>query len=167
VIIENLADYVRSWTDVHIYPQALDALRRAAASNFKVILITNQSAVGRGLITLQTAQTINRRLVEAIHQSGGRIDAVYMCPHAPEVQCACRKPQPGLIFYAALDHDLDLPNSILIGDAISDIQAGLAAGVGRLAIVLTGRGAEQIRLNNLDAPVHQYLDLATAIANLL
>lgn len=146
VIIENRSSYVRSWNDVAIYPQALSALARTKASSYKIVIITNQSAVGRGVITLGAAWEINYRLVKAIEQAGGRIDAVFMCPHAPEEGCDCRKPQPGLIERAAETLALDLSQSILIGDALSDIEAGQAAGVGQVALVRTGLGSEQEKL---------------------
>ena len=146
VIIENRSSYVRSWKHVAIYPQALPALARISASPYKIVMVTNQSAVGRGVITLTAAWEINYRLVKAIEQAGGRIDAVFMCPHAPEEGCDCRKPKPGLIERAAESLGLDLSRSILIGDALSDIQAGQAAGVGQTALVCTGLGKEQARL---------------------
>ena len=130
VIIENRANYVRSWDDVSIYPQALQALASVRHWPGKIIVVTNQSAVGRGLITLQTAESINARLVHKIYQNGGRIDGVYMCPHAPDAGCDCRKPQPGLLQQAAANFALCMEQSWMIGDALTDIAAGLAAGVG-------------------------------------
>jgi D-glycero-D-manno-heptose 1,7-bisphosphate phosphatase len=143
VLIENRSSYIRSWEDVKVYPQALDALARANCAPWKIVLITNQSAVGRGLISLEIAWEINRRLVSVIEQAGGRIDGVFMCPHAPQDQCECRKPKPGLILQAAHTFSLDLSRSVLIGDALSDIQAGQAALVRQTALVKTGLGAAQ------------------------
>ncbi|MDT8306294.1 MAG: HAD family hydrolase [Anaerolineae bacterium] len=146
VIIENRADYVRSWADVAIYPQALAALARLKAARWPVIIVTNQSMVGRGLVSLADAEAINQRLVTTIASNGGQIDRVYMCPHAPDAACGCRKPQPGLLLQAAEELALDVKGSILVGDALTDIEAAQAAGVGRAALVLTGRGAVQARL---------------------
>jgi D-glycero-D-manno-heptose 1,7-bisphosphate phosphatase len=143
VIIENCANYVRSWADVVIYPQALAALAKISKLPYKVVIVTNQSAVGRGLISLSTAWTINDRLTEEISRSGGRIDAVFMCPHAPEDGCECRKPRPGLLFQAQQALSLDLSLSLMIGDALTDLMAAQAAAVGRMALVRTGRGAAQ------------------------
>jgi D-glycero-D-manno-heptose 1,7-bisphosphate phosphatase len=143
VIIENRADYVRTWSDVAIYPQALDALVRIKNSQYKILVITNQSAVGRGLISQDAAREINDRLVAEIQSSGGRIDGIFMCPHAPQENCSCRKPEPGLILQAASRHSIDLQNSILIGDALSDILAGQKAGVAQNVLVRTGRGLDQ------------------------
>jgi D-glycero-D-manno-heptose 1,7-bisphosphate phosphatase len=146
VIIENRDNYVRSWADVEIYPQALAALARLSASRFKIILITNQSAVGRGIISLETAEAINLRLIQEIELAGGRVDGIFMCPHSPSDGCLCRKPLPGLFFQAANALEVDLSTSYLIGDAITDIQAGQAAGVCQAILVRTGRGAKQASL---------------------
>jgi D-glycero-D-manno-heptose 1,7-bisphosphate phosphatase len=146
VIIENRSDYVRSWADVEVFPQALEALSALSGSPYRVILVTNQSAVGRGHISAETATAINDRLLAVIHEAGGRVDAVYMCPHDPAAGCACRKPQPGLLLRAAEDLNLALEQSVMIGDALSDIRAGQAAGVRRCVLLRTGRGRVQERL---------------------
>ncbi len=146
VIIENCPAYVRAWSDVQIFEQALTALARLTQSQFKIVIVTNQSAVGRGIITFEQAHSINTRLVTTIVQAGGRVDGVYMCPHEPKDQCACRKPKPGLLLQAAKDLSLDLGQSIMIGDAISDLLAGRYAGLHKAALVRTGRGSDQIQL---------------------
>lgn len=146
VIIENCSNYVRSWADVEIFPQALAALAAVRESPYRIILVTNQSAVGRGLISHATASAINERLLGVIRAAGGRIDAVYMCPHGPDDRCACRKPLPGLLLQAAEDLDIDLTRSVMIGDALSDVQAGQAAGVSQSILLRTGRGRAQEQL---------------------
>jgi len=143
VIIENRPNYIRSWEDVSIYPQAVLALSRIRSSPYKVIIVTNQSAVGRGLISYPEAETINRRLLAELERAGCRIDAVYLCPHTPEDRCACRKPQPGLILQAAQELSLDVSRSWMIGDAWSDLLAGQTAGILQNVLVRTGRGLEQ------------------------
>jgi D-glycero-D-manno-heptose 1,7-bisphosphate phosphatase len=169
VIIENRTDYVRTWSDVSIYSQALSSLRRIKSSPFKVFIITNQSAVGRGIISHSTAEEINRQLVYEIESAGGRVDGVYMCPHAPDEECPCRKPQPGMILRAAVEYALDLESSILIGDALSDIIAGQSSGVGKNCLVKTGRGASQIALPQArQIPIFNvYNDLAEALLDLI
>ncbi len=149
VIIENRSDYVRSWEDVAFIPGALAALAKASISKYRIIIVTNQSAIGRGIISYQAAEEINQRLIQVISNAGGRVDGVFMCPHAPDENCFCRKPQPGLILQAAEALDLDLSHSTLIGDALSDIQAGQAAGVCQRILVRTGLGSHQ---NNLPQP---------------
>jgi D-glycero-D-manno-heptose 1,7-bisphosphate phosphatase len=146
VIIENRANYVRSWDDVAFIPPALRALAWAKQSPYLFIIVTNQSFVGRGLATLHQAEEINRLVVNEIVRNDGRIDGVYMCPHAPRDRCSCRKPKPGLLLQAAQDHSLDLSRSFMVGDALSDLKAAEAAGVNNRVLVLTGRGTEQTAL---------------------
>lgn len=146
VIIENRENYVRSWTDVEFIPGALKALRLAATSKYKIVIVTNQAGIGKGLIPSETARRINRQLLKIITNGGGRIDGVYVCPHTSDDNCACRKPKPGLVLRAAKDLSIDLTQSLMIGDALTDIQAGQQAGVAATILVLTGRGAEQSRL---------------------
>ncbi len=143
VIIENRPDYVRSWTDVELFPQAVAALKRLSLSPYRIIVVTNQSAVGRGIMSLEQAQRINQQLVAELEKLQCRIDRIYLCPHPPEVQCVCRKPKPGLILQAAQELTIDLTRSIMIGDAWSDLQAGHAAGIPHVRLVLTGRGKAQ------------------------
>lgn len=146
VIIENRENYVLSWEDVAFFPDALEALRHFRSSPFRIVLVTNQSAVGRGLITLQQALDLNQRVMAVVEQAGGRVDGTWMCPHAPQDHCNCRKPLPGLFHQAAAALQLDLARSFMIGDALSDLQAGRAAGVREAILVRTGRGARQARL---------------------
>jgi D-glycero-D-manno-heptose 1,7-bisphosphate phosphatase len=84
VIIKNRPNYIRSWQQVAIYPQAIRALVRLSASPYRVVIVTNQSGVGRGLVSLPVVEEINTRLVQAIETAGGRIDGVFTCPHAPQ-----------------------------------------------------------------------------------
>ncbi len=143
VIIENRDAYVRSWADVEFLPGSFEALARLSASLYKIIVVTNQSAVGRNIISIQTAEDINRRVIAEIEKHGGRIDGVFMCPHAPDAGCTCRKPQPGLLLQAAAALGIDLSTSIMVGDAVSDLAAGQSAGIRRNFLVRTGRGAAQ------------------------
>jgi D-glycero-D-manno-heptose 1,7-bisphosphate phosphatase len=166
VINENRPNYVRSWQDVMLLPQAMAALVQAAQLPYKIIIVTNQSAVDQGLMTLASANSINERLVNLIEGNGGRIDGVYLCPHRAEGGCACRKPKPGLLLTAARDLHLDLSASIMIGDALTDIMAGQAAGVRHTILVRTGRGAVQAALPQAATlPPFTICDtLATAVA---
>ena len=143
VLIENRSDYVRDWSQVTIIPEAIHALSLATARHYKIVIVTNQSAVGRGLMLQATAEQINRRLVDLIRHHGGKVDGVFMCTHKPDDDCSCRKPRPGLLLQAASELSLDLQRSWMIGDAWSDVQAGQRAGVQRTILLRTGRGAEQ------------------------
>jgi D-glycero-D-manno-heptose 1,7-bisphosphate phosphatase len=144
VLIENKSDYIRDWSQVKIFPEAIHVLSHSALQTYKIVIVTNQSAVGRGLISLETAHEINRRFVHLVHQYGGQVDAAYLCPHKPDDDCPCRKPKPGLLFQAATELSLDLSRSWMIGDAWSDVQAGQAAGVRQSILLKTGRGTQQL-----------------------
>jgi len=169
VLIKNRHDYVRNVEQAEIYAGALEALAKVSHSNYRVVIVTNQSGVGRGLIDMEEAEAINRQLVIETQKAGGRIDAVCMCVHTPEQECNCRKPKPGLIFHAANLLGIDLTNSVMIGDALTDLEAGRAAGVGRVALVRTGRGNEQVgelQSNDRDN-AYIFEDLQSALTELI
>jgi histidinol-phosphate phosphatase family protein len=169
VIIENRPDYVRRWEDVYFFAQALAALARIRYSPYKIIIVSNQSPIGRGLMRLEEAVALNERIMQVVREGGGRIDATYLCPDAPGQQTGCRKPLPGMLLQAAQEHQLDLSQSIMIGDALSDVVCGRAAGVRISAMVLTGRGREQANSPEAAelAPFPIYPDLQTALADLI
>ena len=143
VIIENQEDYIKSWDKVHFLPEVFEMLRRLARSKYALVLVTNQSVVGRGIITLDQAERINSSIVRKIESKGGRIDASYFCPHHPDDKCNCRKPAPGMFLSAAQTLNLDLKSSFVIGDAVSDLKAARIVGAQGI-LVLTGRGKEQV-----------------------
>ncbi len=142
VIIESRDDHIKSWEEVAFLPGALPALARLVLAGKFIVMVTNQGVVGRGIISLDQAQTINRKILDAVASGGGRIDAAYICPHHPDDGCDCRKPKPGMLLAAAREHGLDLTHSHLVGDAVADIEAARAAGV-RGIMVLSGRGRRQ------------------------
>ena len=166
VIIENRADYVKSVAEVAFIPGVLKALASVRRWPGAIVVITNQSAVGRGLITLAAAVAINAYVRQQVEAAGGRLDGLYLCPHLPADGCACRKPAPGLLRQAARDLRLDLRASVMIGDALTDVQAGHAAGT-RAVLVRTGRGAEQAPRLALAGLGHVpvAVDLAAALAD--
>lgn len=167
VINQNSPSYVLSWADVQFLPGVFAALRRLAATPFAVVVATNQSAVGRGLMSLGQMWAINGQIAAEVAAQGGRLDRIYACPHRPDEGCGCRKPQPGMLLQAARDLGLDLSASYLIGDAVSDIEAALAVGC-RPLLVRTGRGQAQLpglRANGYNVPV--VADLAEAVAWIL
>ena len=145
VLIENREDYVREWSQVLVYPKTYLSLLRIQTAGYKIVVVTNQSAVGRGVISIQTAEEINDKLIKTIQENGARVDRAYMCPHRPDEGCDCRKPKPGMILQAARELDLDPSRSWMIGDAWSDLLAGQSAGARGLIMVRTGRGLDQTR----------------------
>jgi D-glycero-D-manno-heptose 1,7-bisphosphate phosphatase len=121
--------------DIHILPGVAEALRDLQG-RFHLIVITNQSGIARGYITEAELHTIQMEMSRQLAEAGCIIDAYYFCPHHPQgnlasyaIDCACRKPKPGMIARAAADWNIDLPASYLIGDRTRDVEAGRAAGV--------------------------------------
>lgn len=143
VINENRVDHVTTWEQFRFLPGALGALRRLTASGYAIFIVTNQAAVERGLMTAATLEAIHTRMQAAALRNGAQITAIRACPHRPEAQCACRKPQPGMIVSLAAEYGIDLTETYFVGDALTDIMAGKAAGC-RTLLVRTGRGVEQL-----------------------
>lgn len=150
VICENRSDHVKSWEEFQFLPGAISTLARLRKTDFAIILITNQAVINRGIVMKDTVNKIHARMLREVRRAGGRIDRIMVCPHRNDEYCGCRKPQPGLVMQAAIRMNIDLSQSYLIGDAVSDIQAGMATGL-RNFLVLTGRGMEQSQLA-LDNP---------------
>ncbi len=141
VINRDSSDYVKSWAEFTFLPGALDGLALLAENGFSVIVVTNQSGVGRGLIAPEALETMNRNLTEQARTAGGRITDILFCPHGPEAGCDCRKPLPGLLLKARDRHRIDLSRSWMVGDSERDLQCGANAGCGGRVLVLTGNGA--------------------------
>ncbi len=150
VVIENRANYILSWDDVEIFESSMQSLAERADTDYLFVVVTNQSPVGRGLLPLEKATAINNRVIEVARNYGGRIDGAYICPHAPDAKCNCRKPNPGMLLQAAEDLNIDLSRSIMIGDALTDLEAGIRAGVGNCFMLMTGRGRDQAQLPEAD-----------------
>jgi D-glycero-D-manno-heptose 1,7-bisphosphate phosphatase len=139
VINENLPDHVLHLSDLHFVPGSVDALAVVARTPFRVVVVTNQAAVGRGHLSLAELEAIHSHMLSCVRSAGGRIDAIYVCPHRPEEGCDCRKPGTAMLERAAAELGVELEGSYLIGDAGSDIRAALAVGCQPI-LVLTGRG---------------------------
>lgn len=150
VINRERADYVKSWEEFELLPNALYALGRLSALGIPIIVITNQSAIGRGLVSSATVDTIHSRLQQLVRASGGHIDAFYICPHHPQDNCACRKPKPGLFLQAAADFDLDLAACLIVGDSLTDYQAAEAVGCPTI-LVASGRQGPLLGLSGKDS----------------
>ena len=130
--------YISDPEDVRLVPGAADALRGLRDAGFRLVVISNQSGLGRGLVTQEQADSVHERFLDELQRAGARIDAAYYCPHAPDEGCRCRKPLPGLILDAARDLGLDLERSVMVGNSDVDVSAGEAAGT---RAILLGDGA--------------------------
>ena len=109
-------------------PGALDALRMLAEAGYRVIIASNQAGIGRGAMTVQDLDAIHAKMRREAQRAGGRIDAIYYCPHAWDEGCECRKPRPGMLFQAQREHNLDLTRTYFVGDDERDAEAASAAG---------------------------------------
>lgn len=143
VICRNRTDHVKSWEEFVFLPGAKEALVRLSGADFLIVVITNQAIINRGIVPAEVVEDIHRRMVQEVVTAGGRIDRVVYCPHRPDENCGCRKPQPGMLLQTAREMGVDLARSWLIGDAWSDIAAARRAGCGRY-LVLTGRGRREL-----------------------
>ncbi len=139
VINRSRPDYVKSREEFEFLPGVLEALRHLSVTPYTIVIVSNQSCIGRGLVAKETVDDIHFRMLQVIRRAGGRVDAIYYCPHHPNDGCECRKPRPGLLLRAAEELNLDLAASWLIGDSSSDLEAALAAGVHPI-LVRTGHG---------------------------
>jgi D-glycero-D-manno-heptose 1,7-bisphosphate phosphatase len=139
VLTREKPDYVKSAEELEILPIQLDGLKKTRERGFTLVIITNQSAVNRGLTTHEEMGKIHQKLVTELARRGCILDAVYYCPHRPDEKCNCRKPEPGLIFKAAQDLDIDLSKSWMVGDKAIDAEAGRRAGC-RIQLVRTNKG---------------------------
>jgi histidinol-phosphate phosphatase family protein len=164
VINRDSDAYVKSWAEFAFLPGSLDALARMTAAGLALVVITNQSAVGRGLITPAGLAEIHRRMRQAIEKAGGRLMDILFCPHLPEGGCRCRKPAPGMIVEACRRHGLDPAWAVMVGDRAGDIRCGRDAGCH--ATVLVGSDEREAALAELAAvkmaPDHTAPDLAAA-----
>ncbi len=129
--------YCRSPDDVRLLPGAAEGIQALTQSGFVVVVITNQSGVGRGFFTESDLEAVHERLRLQLRNEGAEFHAIYYCPHRPEDGCDCRKPKPGLILRAASDLGIDLGASYSIGDREWDVEAGRAAGT-RTILVTNG-----------------------------
>jgi len=131
--------YLADPDGVSLYPDACAALSRFRAAGWRLFLVSNQSGVGRGLITAGQLTAVHHRLTECLAAGGVQLDGAYYCPHAPEDGCACRKPLPGLFLQAMADFATDTAASIMLGDRAGDIEAAHAAGLRAALITACGR----------------------------
>lgn len=122
------AQYVRTWADFRWLPGAKEALRLLKQAGYRVIVVSNQAGIGRGVMSESELSMIHQRLIEEAAQAGGAIERIYYCPHDWDEGCECRKPRPGLLFQAQRDFNLDLTRTCFVGDDERDAEAAEAAG---------------------------------------
>ncbi|WP_300712050.1 D-glycero-beta-D-manno-heptose 1,7-bisphosphate 7-phosphatase [Limnohabitans sp.] len=131
-------EFVKSPDEWHPLPGSLEAISRLNHAGFHVVLATNQSGLGRGLFDMAALNAVHSHMVKMVAAAGGRIDAIFYCPHAPDEGCTCRKPAPGLLHQIQERYGIDLHGVPYVGDSLRDMQAAHAAGCAP-HLVLTGR----------------------------
>ena len=129
-VINRDVDFAHLPEQIEFMPGIFEQCRKASAEGFLLIVVTNQSGIGRGLYSEAQFHELMRWMMAQFKKESCPLTAYYFCPHLPEAGCDCRKPKPGMIFQAAREHHIDLAGSVLIGDRQSDVEAGNAAGVG-------------------------------------
>ena len=139
-INEDRDDYVKSPEEWIPIPGALEAIARLNHAGWRTVVATNQSGLGRGLFDMSTLNAMHVKMNQLLAKQGGRIDAVFFCPHAPADACHCRKPLPGLFEQIGERFGVDLADVPVVGDTRRDLQAGLAVGC-QPHLVRTGKGA--------------------------
>lgn len=141
VINRELDGYVTDWSKFDFLPGALDSLKLLADNGWSVIVISNQSAIGRGYATKEAIEKIMANMVSEVQAAGGDILAVFYCPHTTEDECNCRKPKPDLFYQAAEKHGIDLSKTWFIGDKLSDVEAAKTAELKPILI----KGGKQVK----------------------
>jgi D-glycero-D-manno-heptose 1,7-bisphosphate phosphatase len=155
VINYDSNQYIRSTGDWRALPGSLDAIARLTAAGFGIAIVTNQSGVGRGYFSADTLTDIHAMMRAQVQSAGGRIDAIYVCPHRPDDHCDCRKPKPLLLQQAMREFETSADATCYIGDKLTDLEAARAAGV---RPILVGQGATV----SASAQVESYVDLSAA-----
>ena len=164
-INEDSDSHVKSVAEWRPIAGSLEAIARFTQAGYLVVLATNQSGLGRGLFDMATLNAIHDKMHKAVTQLGGRIDAVFFCPHAQDAGCACRKPQPGMLLEIAARFNVALGGVSAIGDSLRDLDAASAAGA-RPILVLTGKGEQTLKQGGLPEGTEIHQDLA-AVARAL
>ncbi|KFM22147.1 DD-heptose 17-bisphosphate phosphatase protein [Marine Group I thaumarchaeote SCGC AAA799-B03] len=134
VINRRRSDYVKSLDELEIFPSVQEGISKLRKSGFLVIVITNQSVINRGIINLEKLNEIHSKIQKKLREKDTKIDKFYFCPHRPDEKCDCRKPKSGLIIQAINDFSINPSESWMIGDSLTDIQAGENAGCNTLLV---------------------------------
>ena len=138
-------EYVTRWENFEFLPGVAEAIASVNRAGWRVIVVTNQRCIAKGLATAGEVEAIHRRMREELAKMGARVDGVYYCPHDREPACSCRKPEPGLLLAAAREFEVDLSASWVVGDSETDVEAGRRVGCRTVRIV-----ADTARANSGD-----------------
>lgn len=165
VINQDSDQFIKSPEEWKPIPGSLEAIARLNQWGWRVVVASNQSGIGRGLFGMDMLNAINEKMVKSLAQVGGRLDAVFFCPHAADSTCDCRKPKPGMLNQIAERFNASLTGVPVVGDSLRDLQAGVAVGCSPY-LVLTGKGQKTRQDPALPPGTLIYPDLATVVADL-
>ena len=142
VINKDSSEYIKDEAEFEFIPKSPEAIALLTKKDFQVIVITNQSLIGRKMASQKTLDAIFRKMKKGVRKAGGDIKDIFFCPHTPEENCSCRKPKPGLILEAQKKYHIDLSYSCMVGDSAKDIECALHAGCLKTILVKTGNGSK-------------------------
>ena len=166
VINHDSEQFIKSPDEWRPIPGSLEAIARLNRAGYRVVVATNQSGVGRGLLDFATLNAIHDKMHRALTLAGGRIDAVFYCPHTADARCDCRKPKPGMLVEIGRRFNIELTGVPCIGDGLRDLQAAEAVGAQPM-LVLTGKGEKTLRDGGFPKSTVIFPDLAFAASALL
>ena len=166
VINQDSESYIKSPDEWRPIPGSLEAITRLNQAGYHVVLATNQSGVGRGLFEVSTLNAIHDKMHRALSQIGGRIDAIFFCPHAQDADCNCRKPKSGLLEEIAKRFNVDLKGVPAVGDSLRDLTAFAAVGATPI-LVLTGKGEKTRKEGKLPEGTEVFANLAEAVQSIV
>ena len=166
VINRDSEQFIKSPDEWRPIPGSLEAIARLHHAGFRVVVATNQSGIGRGLFDMATLNAIHEKMHKALAQAGGRIDALFYCPHTADSDCECRKPKGGMLREIGLRFGVEMTGVPCVGDSVRDLEAADAVGAQPL-LVLTGKGEKTLRAGNFPKNTVIFPDLAFAASALL
>ena len=166
VINHDSPQFIKSPDEWRPIPGSLEAIARLHHAGFRVVVATNQSGIGRGLFDMATLNAIHEKMHKALAQAGGRIDALFYCPHTADSDCECRKPKAGMLREIGLRFGVEMTGVPCVGDSVRDLEAADAVGAQPL-LVLTGKGEKTLRAGNFPKNTVIFPDLAFAASALL
>jgi len=151
--------YIKSLDEWRPIKGSIEAIARLTQADYRVVVATNQSGISRGLFTTRVLFEMHDALQRAVMQAGGRVDAFFFCPHTEAANCQCRKPKPGMLLEVAQRFNVSLKDTYMVGDALKDVQAAVAAGA-KPVLVLTGKGKKTRDEGRLPPGTQVFPDLA-------
>jgi D-glycero-D-manno-heptose 1,7-bisphosphate phosphatase len=166
VINHDSEQFIKSPDEWRPIPGSLEAIARLHHAGFRVVVATNQSGVGRGLYDMATLNAIHEKMHKAVAQAGGRLDAVFFCPHTADARCECRKPRAGMLQEIGVRFSVDMAGVPCVGDGLRDLQAADTVGAQPM-LVLTGKGERTLREGGFPKNTVIFPDLAFAASALL